>query len=58
MKQKNLNINFEAKFLTTFDPFGSALIGALKTSISDSLCLVFEDTFVLTLLCGVGRCHS
>ena len=38
--------------MTTFDPFGSALIGAPVTSISDILCLVFNDSFGL-LLCGV-----
>ena len=38
--------------MITFDPFGSALIGAPVTSISDILCLVFDDTFGL-LLCGV-----
>ena len=39
--------------MTTFNPFCSALIGALVTSISDSLCFVFDDTFDLTLLCCV-----
>ena len=34
--KKPRNINFKAKFLTKFDPFGSALIGALVMSISDS----------------------
>ena len=50
--KKPKNIYFNAKILTTFDPFGSALIGAPVTSISDILCLVFDDTFGL-LLCGV-----
>ena len=36
---KPKNINFKAKFLTTFDPFCSALIGALVMSISDSFML-------------------
>ena len=34
LKQKN--INFKAKFLTTFNPFSSAPVGALVMSIGDS----------------------
>ena len=36
---KPKHINFKAKFLITFDPFYSALIGALVMSISDSFML-------------------
>ena len=50
---KPKHINFKAKFLTTFDPFYSALIGALGCPLATVLCLVFDDTFGLTLLCGV-----
>ena len=55
--QRRRNTFFQAKFSPTFDPFGSALIWALQglISISDSLCspVVFDDTFGLTLLCGL-----
>ena len=50
--KKPKNINFKAKFLTKFDPFGSALIGALVMSISDNVCSAFKDIFGLTVLHG------
>ena len=39
-----------AKFLPILVPFSSSLISALVMFISDSLCLVFDDTIGLTLL--------
>ena len=51
--KKEKNINFKAKFSTAFDPFGSALIGALVMSMSTVFMLVFDDMFGLTLLCCI-----